>query len=64
MGRRPKLDATSIPQHIGKIVIVTGVNVGIGVLVRKGEHVILACRTESKGHDAVKRAYPREDFSQ
>ncbi|GJQ13095.1 hypothetical protein GpartN1_g4886.t1 [Galdieria partita] len=48
-----------IPQVQGKTAIVTGSNTGIGLvtareLVRKGWHVVLACRNENKAKDAIK----------
>lgn len=53
-----KWDATQIPSQHGRVAIVTGANSGIGYvtareLARYGAHVVLACRTASKGHAAV-----------
>ncbi|EME27370.1 protochlorophyllide reductase [Galdieria sulphuraria] len=48
-----------IPQVQGKTAIVTGSNTGIGLvtareLVRKGWHVVLACRNENKAKEAMR----------
>ncbi|TMW68947.1 hypothetical protein Poli38472_001103 [Pythium oligandrum] len=48
----------------GTVAIVTGANSGIGYeaaleLTRKGAHVVLACRNEQRGQDAVKRIVKR-----
>lgn len=50
----------NIPSQIGSIAIVTGANAGIGyetarALVHKGSRVILACRNEERGREAVRR---------
>ncbi len=52
--------AAHIPDLTDRVAIVTGANSGIGfegarALVRKGAHVILACRNEQKGKEAVER---------
>jgi len=49
-----------IPDQSGKIAIVTGANTGIGyytakALVEKGAEVILACRNQEKGAEAVRQ---------
>ncbi len=49
-----------IPDQTGRVAIVTGSNTGIGfetarVLVERGARVVLACRDEARGDDAVKR---------
>jgi NAD(P)-dependent dehydrogenase (short-subunit alcohol dehydrogenase family) len=49
-----------IPDQTGRLAIVTGANSGIGfetarALATKGARVILACRSEGKGNDAVAR---------
>lgn len=46
-----------IPEQSGKVIVITGANVGLGyeaakALVEKGAEVVLAVRTVSKGHDA------------
>ena len=48
------------PNQIGSIAIVTGANSGIGyetarALAHKGARVILACRNEERGREAVRR---------
>ena len=49
-----------IPDLAGRNVVVTGANSGLGfesalALARAGAHVVLACRDEAKGRDAVDR---------
>jgi NAD(P)-dependent dehydrogenase (short-subunit alcohol dehydrogenase family) len=53
-------DFDSIPDQTGRKAIVTGANAGIGyetalALATKGAHVILACRNEVKGQEALNR---------
>ncbi|POM59302.1 Glycoside hydrolase [Phytophthora palmivora] len=55
-----KWDASMVSSQKGRIAIVTGANSGIGYetaleLARKGAHVILACRSEQRGHEAETR---------
>ncbi|KAE9308033.1 hypothetical protein PF008_g21081 [Phytophthora fragariae] len=49
-----KWEASQIPSQNGKVAVVTGASSGIGYetalqLARKGAHVVLACRDESRG---------------
>ncbi|GAB9466952.1 Ww domain-containing oxidoreductase [Globisporangium polare] len=49
-----------MPSLAGKIVVVTGANAGLGFattlpLVRKGAHVVLACRDATRGQEAAQR---------
>ncbi len=51
---------SDIPEQQGRTAIVTGANSGIGFeaareLAKKGARVVLACRSEAKGNDAVQR---------
>ncbi|TMW63699.1 hypothetical protein Poli38472_002640 [Pythium oligandrum] len=55
-----KWDATRIQSLHDKLAIVTGANSGIGYetaleLARKGARVVLACRHEGRGNEAVKK---------
>ncbi len=50
----------SIPDMRGKVALVTGANTGLGfetalALYQKGARVIIACRSEQKGLDAINR---------
>mmetsp|Transcript_11729 Transcript_11729/g.11362 ORF Transcript_11729/g.11362 Transcript_11729/m.11362 type:complete len:345 (+) Transcript_11729:131-1165(+) len=56
----PPYGFNDIPDLTGKVAIVTGSNTGIGYvtareLARKGAKVIVACRNQKKGQDAVTR---------
>ena len=49
-----------MPDQRGRVAIVTGANAGIGyetalALAHKGAHVVLACRSEKRGRDALRR---------
>jgi NAD(P)-dependent dehydrogenase (short-subunit alcohol dehydrogenase family) len=55
-----KWTAEQIPSQAGKTALVTGANSGIGYqaaleLARHGAHVLLGCRNEAKGQEAVAR---------
>ncbi|TMW62802.1 hypothetical protein Poli38472_005420 [Pythium oligandrum] len=59
MGKPAQWNEAYIPSQAGRIAIVTGANSGIGYvtalcLAKRGEHVILACRNESRGRKAEK----------
>jgi NAD(P)-dependent dehydrogenase (short-subunit alcohol dehydrogenase family) len=51
-------NSDSIPNQKGKIAVITGGNIGLGYqishdLANKGAHIIIACRTKSKGQKAI-----------
>jgi NAD(P)-dependent dehydrogenase (short-subunit alcohol dehydrogenase family) len=59
MNMRTKWDVGAIENQKGKVVIVTGANSGIGYetareMSRRGAEVILACRDEDRGMNAIK----------
>lgn len=50
--------ADNIPDLTGKVFLITGANSGLGLettreLARRGAHVVMGCRTESKAKDAI-----------
>ncbi|MFE6283600.1 oxidoreductase [Streptomyces sp. NPDC057877] len=52
--------ADHIPDQTGRVAVVTGANSGLGYvaareLARKGAHVVLGCRSEVRGREAVER---------
>ena len=52
--------AAAMPSQAGKTILVTGANSGIGYqaaleLARHGAHVLLGCRSQAKGQDALGR---------
>ena len=58
MSATPAWSTADIPDQTGKIALVTGANSGIGLetareLVRRGAHVILACRNPQRAETAV-----------
>ena len=60
MAAAGKWTAAQMPTQAGKTVLVTGANSGIGYqtaleLARHGAHVMLGCRSESKGNAALER---------
>lgn len=57
-----------IPDQTGKIVIITGANSGLGLasakkLAQKGARVIMACRSQKRGQEALKRVVPNATSS-
>lgn len=53
-----------MPDQTGKVIIITGANSGLGLasakkLAEKGAQVIMACRSEERGREALKRVVPR-----
>ena len=60
-----KWDRTEIPDQTGRVAVVTGANSGIGfetarALALKGAHVVLACRSEERGTEALERIAAEE----
>jgi NAD(P)-dependent dehydrogenase (short-subunit alcohol dehydrogenase family) len=54
-----KWTAAQIPDQSGRVALVTGANSGLGLvtareLARAGARVVMACRSEAKGRDAVR----------
>ncbi|TQJ52932.1 short subunit dehydrogenase [Streptomyces sp. SLBN-115] len=54
--------AHDIPDQGGRTAVVTGANSGLGYvtareLARKGARVVLACRSETRGREAVRRLH-------
>ncbi|MCH7639515.1 MAG: SDR family NAD(P)-dependent oxidoreductase [Bacteroidetes bacterium] len=55
-----KWTTSDIPDQSGRTAIVTGANSGIGyesalALAKKGAHVVLACRSRTKGEEAIEK---------
>jgi NAD(P)-dependent dehydrogenase (short-subunit alcohol dehydrogenase family) len=60
MTRKSRFSLNQIEDQTGRVAIVTGANSGIGfetarALAEKGAQVVLACRSEERGQDAVRR---------
>lgn len=60
MCRMARWTATDIPDQAGRVAVVTGANSGLGYitsreLARNGARVVLACRDEVRGREAVAR---------
>ncbi len=58
-----------IPAQSGRVAIVTGANSGLGLvtareLARAGARVVMACRDEEKGRDAVRAVEVRAPGSE
>ncbi|MDR6237180.1 oxidoreductase [Aureibacter tunicatorum] len=59
MGNK-KWDTSLMPDLSGKVAVITGGNAGLGYeislqLAKRNAEIVIACRTESKGFDAIKR---------
>jgi NAD(P)-dependent dehydrogenase (short-subunit alcohol dehydrogenase family) len=59
-GKSGKWGVGDIPSQVGRRVLITGANSGIGYyaaleLARKGAHVLMACRSSAKGAQALAR---------
>ena len=58
----PRWTTDDIPDQTGRIAVITGANSGIGYhtaeeLARKGATVVLACRSQARGEEAVERLH-------
>jgi len=59
-----KWTPNDMPDQTGKVIIITGANSGLGLasakkLAERGAQVIMACRSEERGQEALKRVVPR-----
>ena len=57
---KKKWTTSNIPDQTGRVAIVTGSNTGIGyetalALAKKSAHVVLACRSQAKGEEAIEK---------
>ena len=58
-----KWTTAQIPDQSGRVALVTGANSGLGLvtareLARAGARVVMACRNEEKGREAVRAVDP------
>ncbi|MET8167509.1 oxidoreductase [Streptomyces sp. NPDC005329] len=61
--------AHDIPDQSGRTAVVTGANSGLGYvtareLARKGARVVLACRSETRGREAVRRLHDEVPYAE